>query len=425
MKDILLNVLFILLVMFVTQHLLEWKGKKVSNKEKLIFIFFASLISIGFCMLFSISINDQYRYDLRAIPFIIGSLYGGPVVGVGLFLATMIFRLFIGINLGFLGAFLNLGLLTIIVCLFYKSFTNVGLKKRIGILTLIVLSHAFISRLIYTQIFVASFPLIQFLESSIIKVMTSLLIVLTIERIRQTHQLRSKMEDIEKMEIISHLSASISHEVRNGLTGAMGFIQLLRGMEKDEKKRKYIKIALSELERTENIIKDFLSFAKPIQQQSQEINMMHIMRDTIKIIYPLANMNSVEIKQHLIPFFINGDERLLQQSIINILKNAIEAMPNGGLLEINMSSKENELEISIKDTGIGMTKEQLESLGKPYFTTKGKKGTGLGMMVSLSVIEKLNGTIDVKSQVGKGSTFTIKFQRCQTGHEVKLFEQLS
>ena len=89
------------------------------------------------------------------------------------------------------------------------------------------------------------------------------------------------------------------------------------------------------------------------------------------------------------------------------LKNAIEAMPNGGQLEIYMNSNKNVYEISIKDTGVGMNFEQIGRLGKPYFTTKGQKGTGLGMMVAYRVIEELNGKIKVTSQIGKGTTFTI------------------
>ena len=86
-------------------------------------------------------------------------------------------------------------------------------------------------------------------------------------------------------------------------------------------------------------------------------------------------------------------------------------MPNGGQLVICMNSNVSMNEISIKDTGVGMSLEQIERLGKPYFTTKGQKGTGLGMMVAYRVIEELNGRIKVTSQIGKGTTFTICLPR--------------
>jgi two-component system, sporulation sensor kinase B len=127
----------------------------------------------------------------------------------------------------------------------------------------------------------------------------------------------------------------------------------------------------------------------------------------IDILRPLANMSSVEIQTSLIPFNVKGEREKFQQCLLNIMKNAIEAMPNGGLLDIYVSLNKNNILIRISDTGVGMTREQLERLGEPYFTTKGTKGTGLGMMVVYRIIESMNGTIQITSEVNKGTQVSV------------------
>jgi two-component system, sporulation sensor kinase B len=107
--------------------------------------------------------------------------------------------------------------------------------------------------------------------------------------------------------------------------------------------------------------------------------------------------------------FIKGDRQRFRQCFINILKNAVEAMPNGGQLYIETHYSQDYVTICIRDTGIGMTSEQLERLGEPYYSTKGKNGTGLGMMVVYSIVRAMHGFIKVESELDAGTTFYIKF----------------
>lgn len=411
MKDILLNLSFILIVLFVTQLYLDARGRKFNRRTEAVFIFVSSLVSILFCMTFSITVSEQFRYDLRAIPLILGGLFGGPVVSVGLYVSILLYRLFLGFDSGFWGNVINYGLITIPLLLFSRRFINSGAKQRIFISTLIITSHVLLSRFIYTYIFPSGLPISIFLESNLIKIVSSTFTVLFTEGVIKYKKFREQLENIEKMELVSHLSASISHEVRNGLTSAHGFFQLLRERETDPQKLEYIRFALDELNRTENIVRDFLTFAKPAPRLMKNIHMDHLINNSISLIEPFANMNSIEIRKYLTPFSINGDESLIQQSFINIFKNAIEAMPNGGILEIYMTSGQKENLIAIKDAGIGMTQDQMDRMGTPYYTTKGQGGTGLGMMVAYRVIQELNGKIKVYSKVGKGTTFIIHLPR--------------
>ena len=400
MNEILINVLFLMVVLLVLSHIIETYTKKVVK----ISLFFISLISIYFCMTFPFPLSEEFNMDIRIVPFLIGSLYGGPFVSIGLYVCIVLYRFVIGFDLGFWGTIFNSGLIPIITFVFYKRFIKAGITQKLLISTGISTFHVLYGYVILNYISHTQFNI--YLLGGLIKVACIILIILTIERTYINYQIRKKIIDIEKMEIISHLSASISHEIMNGLTGAKGFIQLLKEIKNDSQTQLYMGIALEELEKSEAIIRDFLVFANPAPEKIEKVNMEHLINDSIELIKPLCNMD-IEIQKELSPFWIICEKRLIQQAIFNILKNSIEAMPNGGQLTIFTKSSEKIFEIIIKDTGFGMDLEQIERLGKPYYTTKGQRGIGLGMMVTYRVIQSLNGQITVTSQVRKGTTFTV------------------
>lgn len=407
MNEILNNVLFLLVILFVTQHLIEVYPKRISRKNISIYSFLVGMVSILFCMTFPFPVNEGFNIDIRIVPFIISSIYGGPLVSLGLYVFIVAYRFAIGFDLGFWGTSLNYIIIPVLTLIFHRRFMDSATSKKLLIALFMTICNLLGGYIIYYNIFISHTPLSITFISGLIKITCTVIIVMTIERMRLNYQIQRKLIDIEKMEILSHLSASISHEIRNGLTGAKGFMQLLREVESDSKKRKYIGFALDELERSEGIIRDFLTFAKPAPEKIEDINMKDLINHLIELTTPLSNMNSVEIEEKLQPFWIKGESKIVQQAFLNIIKNAIEAMPSGGKLIIAMNLNEDMLVISIEDSGVGMGSEQIERLGKPYFTTKGQKGTGLGMMVAFRVIEELNGKIKVTSQKGLGTTFTI------------------
>lgn len=123
----------------------------------------------------------------------------------------------------------------------------------------------------------------------------------------------------------------------------------------------------------------------------------------------MARRNSVKIVSIFSPGEeIEGDKQKFHQCFVNIIKNAIESMPKGGILTVE-TKRTTTVSILIKDTGSGMTLEQMTRLGEPYYSTKGSKGTGLGIMVVYSIVRAMNGTIHVESEIGKGTTFKITF----------------
>ncbi|UPG63987.1 sensor histidine kinase [Metabacillus endolithicus] len=219
------------------------------------------------------------------------------------------------------------------------------------------------------------------------------------ESIRETISLRQKIIKTEKSEVVSQLAASVSHEVRNPLTVTRGFLQLV--LESDtiekEKRDEYIKLAIDELDTASNIINDYLTFAKPAPAYWELLDIGIHLKHIEDIISSYANMNSVGIESDLVTCVIQGNKQQFQQCFLNITKNCIEAMPDGGTLNIYTSILNKHVLIEISDTGIGMSQEQINRIGEPYFSTK-EKGTGLGMMVVFSIIKGMKGSISIESK---------------------------
>ncbi|WP_238402988.1 sensor histidine kinase [Paenibacillus mesophilus] len=229
------------------------------------------------------------------------------------------------------------------------------------------------------------------------------------EYFKTNYYIQQKMNNSEKIKIISDIAASVAHEIRNPLTSVRGFIQLLgSGDLNQEKKIYYQKICLEELDRAQKIISDYLSLAKPDPENNEVIELEQEIHYACNILNSYANYQNIEIISTIKDrnVLIYGDKYKLRQAIINIGKNAIEAMSEDGVLEFEVHKHKKSALVIIRDNGIGMSVEQINRLGTPYYSTK-DKGTGLGTMVSFSIIRKMQGSIDVQSEKWKGTTFTI------------------
>ncbi|MCR8629668.1 PAS domain S-box protein [Paenibacillus radicis (ex Xue et al. 2023)] len=208
----------------------------------------------------------------------------------------------------------------------------------------------------------------------------------------------------EKLSIVGQLAAGVAHEIRNPLTTLKGFTQLLKAGKRNDA---YIDLMQVELERINQIVSEFMVIAKPQNVELQQHDLYKIIDDVIQFMEMQAIMNKVEIKYNLIEnvtCICNQDQ--LKQVFINILKNAIEAMPNGGNIDILMSCTEESIDIQFIDYGTGIPQEILSRLGEPFFTTK-ETGTGLGIMVCQKIIEAHKGTMQIESELNKGTKIMI------------------
>lgn len=410
-KDLLINFLFILLPLFLLQLFYSLRFVYQIDKLKNLLFTLVSMLSIGLCMVFPFALGDGLIFDLRRVPFIIGILYGGPRIGIMLLAFLVVTRGLIDMNTGFYIATITFSFVAVILSFVSKHYLKMNLKKKLVVATLLVSVSIQFTFLMLTNFTEVALPISMWFQYLFINIIATLTSMLLIEVIRTNSDLLEKLIKAEKLKIVSHLAASISHEVRNPLTTCKGFLQLSHQEETEPHVKHYIGTAIQELDRASNIINDYLTFAKPAPEILEEISVCDEIQNVVNILTPLANMNNVQLKSSKLDCVkcqISGDRKKLQQSLINIVKNGIEAMHGGGELKITLTSDHDSVRIEIRDEGSGMSQHQMNRLGEPYFTTK-QNGTGLGMMVSFSLIKGMGGQVDVDSEIGKWTLFSIEF----------------
>lgn len=217
----------------------------------------------------------------------------------------------------------------------------------------------------------------------------------------------SMLRRSEKLSVVGELAAGIAHEIRNPLTTLKGFVQL---MKQDNPKVSYMDLLFEELQRIELITNELLSLAKPQAVKLNKVNIVTLVHNTVEILTPQAIMNDIQIftvsKHH--PIYLMCEENQLKQAMINILKNAIEAMPDGGTIHVSIQANSlKEVHIIIRDEGCGIPEELLPRLGEPFYTLK-EKGTGLGLMISQKIIKEHQGNFQIQSKVGEGTVVHIQ-----------------
>ena len=227
---------------------------------------------------------------------------------------------------------------------------------------------------------------------------------------RQEQLIRS-----EKMAALGQLSAGIAHEIRNPLTSIKIFIQSLeKEIDLDENQEEDFRIIMKEIDRINENITRFLNFARPEEPLFQAINTSALMKNTVNLLAAKLKNSGIRLDISLPDDHppVEGDPKQLAQVFLNLLLNAVEAMPQEGMLTIRSAVKVNPdslqefLQLIIKDTGHGIPEKDRPYLFDPFFTTKAG-GTGLGLSIVYSIIQKHNGRIEVESELGKGSSFIL------------------
>ncbi|MFE5427834.1 PAS domain S-box protein [Peribacillus simplex] len=221
-------------------------------------------------------------------------------------------------------------------------------------------------------------------------------------------EMQEQIRKSDTLNVVGELAAGIAHEIRNPMTALKGFIQLLEDGVKGEFST-YFHVITSEIKRIETIITEFLVLAKPQALKIFKQDVHTILRETLELLAAQALLENIQFETDFEEdeFNVLCEANQLKQVFINIIKNALEVMPDGGSVSIKTSQfSEKYVCISITDKGMGISTEMLKKLGEPFYTTK-DRGTGLGLMVSYKIIEEHNGYIEVESEVGKGTSFHI------------------
>lgn len=214
----------------------------------------------------------------------------------------------------------------------------------------------------------------------------------------------------ERLSALGELSASMAHEIRNPLGSIKGAAEILRdAYSKDDARFEFVQILLKETDRLNHILQEFLDFARPKKPEVKEADLNEAMEFVLTLTAREAKKQGVRIEKRLSPDIarLNMDPDLMKQAFLNLVLNAIQAMPNGGILTIESSTDGGDAVVKVSDTGTGISSENRKRLFTPFFTTK-KNGTGLGLAIVYRIIQNHNGRIDVESEPGKGTTFTIR-----------------
>ncbi|MBP1916483.1 PAS domain S-box-containing protein [Lederbergia galactosidilyticus] len=223
--------------------------------------------------------------------------------------------------------------------------------------------------------------------------------------ITELKEKNNQIKQLDQLGAIGQMAAGIAHEIKNPLTTIKGFVQLLSEQAKSE----YSDIILSELERIEFIMGEILLLAKPQTNISfKKENLNKIILEVMSFMHPEATIHDVVLNRNLAPIpAVSCEAKQIKQVLINIIKNAIEAMPHGGNIRIKTYYSEGFIRMNIIDTGKGISKERLQRLREPFYTDK-EKGTGLGLMICYKLIEDHHGTLHFTSEEGKGTCVHIK-----------------
>ncbi|HVS20239.1 MAG TPA: ATP-binding protein, partial [Pyrinomonadaceae bacterium] len=236
-------------------------------------------------------------------------------------------------------------------------------------------------------------------------------VVITFQDLTNIRALEETSRRQDRLAAVGRLAASIAHEIRNPLAAMRGSIQMLRSeMDGDSEHAQLMEIILRESDRLNKIVADYLNYARPRPAELNDVDVCALVRETLK----LLENSSEETDRHTLdadlpdqPAIANGDPEQLKQVCWNIARNALKAMPDGGTFRIALTEAgADRLRLSFTDNGCGMTPEQVERLFEPFSSTTG--GTGLGLSIVYQIIRDHNGTINVSSRQGEGTTITIE-----------------
>lgn len=232
------------------------------------------------------------------------------------------------------------------------------------------------------------------------------------QRVRERLSLEKKLSDAQRLVHLGTMVATVSHEIKSplGIVRSTAEILMNRIKKVAPGNEHLAEIIISETTRLNNIVLEFLDFARPRKPKLSNVDINRSIRQALQFMEPNFIEKDIAVETRLDPHLrkISIDSDMFYRALLNLLVNGTQAITNGGVLRVKTGIIESDgsVFISVQDTGIGMNEEKAAQIFKPFFTDK-NRGTGLGLAITKNIIEKHHGTISVKSQEGKGSTFTV------------------
>jgi two-component system NtrC family sensor kinase len=231
------------------------------------------------------------------------------------------------------------------------------------------------------------------------------------QRVNQLRRLQAQLMQSERMAATGELAAQIAHEINNPLGIIKNYVGIAKMlMPEEDANRENLRIVDQEINRIAGIVRRLLKFAKPGSEDIQNVQINQILEELLALLRGQLFRRKIEVAvdlhENLPEVSISTDQ--MRQVFLNLIKNAEDAMADGGKLGVRTRYRKGMVEVEISDTGCGIPNEDVKNIFEPFFTTKGVKGTGLGLSVSYGIVKNYSGEINVESEPGRGTTFTIQ-----------------
>ncbi|MHC0036308.1 histidine kinase dimerization/phospho-acceptor domain-containing protein [Pseudoneobacillus sp. C159] len=393
--NLLLNLLIILISLMGNQFWVESKPQNRFVQRYSLLI--TSAIAIFFCMTFTFYEQRGIHFDLRRIPFWFGCIYGSTSIGFILTGFTILVRFLQG-GEGAITSSLNLVFLFLFILSIKSFYFRQATLIKVFIATGTNILFSLMVLYTFSEIKGLNLRHVTWIEYTVINALGMILVSYFIELIRRNYQLRQKIVHADKLEVMSHLAASVNHEIKNPLTTVRGLVQLFKedSHSQDVHKQELYQLALNEIDKVESVITDYLTFAKPYPNKIEKINLANIINQSVSIISPFAHQKKTLIQLDEIPeHFLQGDKNLLVQAFVNMLRNSIESMNEGGMISITSFIGKDKIQIHLMNEGTKLNNEKQLGMGEPFFINN-TDGTGLELMVVYRIIEGMKGEIDIR-----------------------------
>jgi len=223
--------------------------------------------------------------------------------------------------------------------------------------------------------------------------------------------IEDQLRRADRLSALGELSAGMAHEIRNPLGSIRGTAEILQdGIDPADPRYEFTRILIREVDRLNRVVQDFLDFARPPTPLRGSVDPVAVLREVLQLTRQLALKNGVTVALEAMTATatVAGEEEQLKQAFLNLVLNALQAMPAGGSLTVAAASGEGELVLRFSDSGPGIPAELLPKIFNPFFTTR-REGTGLGLAITQRIISAHGGRIEVASDPGVGTTFTVVF----------------
>jgi PAS domain S-box-containing protein len=236
--------------------------------------------------------------------------------------------------------------------------------------------------------------------------------LVTLRDLDSLESINTQLQVSERLAAVGRITAGVAHEVKNPLNSMRLWLENLKESlpaDTDGAAQQAVNVLDAEIDRLDAVVKRFLDFSRPMEVRLEPTQLADLLKEVLEVARPELELTNVQVAQ-LIPIGIPEvfvDRALLKQAILNLVLNAVEAMPNGGLLQLTLSRRGEMAEITVGDTGKGILPEHRQKVFQLFFTTR-PGGSGIGLASTFRIVQLHNGSIDFTSEVGQGTTFRIE-----------------